>query len=198
MGVFQGRLRGRDFSHCNCDKLPPRVRLFSEDSSFIRVQWFSWLGGMVGGIKWLLMSHGERKRKEKERKKDTAHRKVCQNPNRAESGDPAPQRLPPRETHDNIRYLKTRRPTHKFDYKMVGPFYVFNIIFPTAYGLISRKNGVSITPFIYFSWNLTAPVYRKLLIRIKSYRIRNRLKLKIMKSIRLRIPYTLKGILLNT
>ena len=32
----------------------------------------------------------------------------------------------------NTRHLKTRRPTRKFDYKMVGPFRILNIIFPMA------------------------------------------------------------------
>ena len=34
----------------------------------------------------------------------------------------------------NARHLKTRYPTHKFDYKMVGPFRILNIIFVTGLG----------------------------------------------------------------
>ena len=32
----------------------------------------------------------------------------------------------------NARYLKTHRPTHKFDHKIVNPFHILKIISPTA------------------------------------------------------------------
>ena len=81
---------------------------------------------------------------------------------------------------------------------MVNPFCILSIISPTVIRFNLLKNGIFIIPFIYPSWNPTAPVYKKLLTRIKLYGMRNRLKLKIMKLIKLRILYTPKGILLNT
>ena len=98
----------------------------------------------------------------------------------------------------NTRYFKTHYPTHKFVHKIINPFRILNIISPTAIRFNFPKNSVFIIPFMYLSWNLTAPVYKKFLTRIKLYGIRNRLKLKIMKLMRLRIFYTPKGILLNT
>ena len=32
----------------------------------------------------------------------------------------------------NTRHLKTRHPIHKFDHKIVNPFYILNIISPTV------------------------------------------------------------------
>ena len=77
--------------------------------SAITVQWFSRLGSTVGSIGCLLMSHREGKGKGK-RKVLPRTRKSARTPNHAESGDPAPQRLPPRETHDkcNIKNISLK------------------------------------------------------------------------------------------